>query len=91
MPERVPTKVRPTCFALRRNDTILDANVLASVCHSRTRMRRPGNVPRDKVTISDVARRVGVATSTVSRALTRPGRVSEGLRERVIAAVAELG
>lgn len=54
-------------------------------------MRRPGNVPRDKVTISDVARRVGVATSTVSRALTRPGRVSAGLRERVIAAVAELG
>ena len=44
-----------------------------------------------RVTISDVAKAVGVATSTVSRALTQPGRVSEELRERVATAAAELG
>ena len=54
-------------------------------------MRRRGNQPRSTVTISDVARRVGVATSTVSRALTRPGRVSEELRQKVVAAASELG
>jgi DNA-binding LacI/PurR family transcriptional regulator len=43
------------------------------------------------VTISDVAKAVGVATSTVSRALSRPGRVSEAIRQRVLAAVEELG
>lgn len=46
---------------------------------------------RNAVTISDVARNVGVATSTVSRALTQPGRVSEGMRQRVLAAAADLG
>lgn len=46
---------------------------------------------RGAVTISDVAQAVGVATSTVSRALTQPGRVSEAMRERVLAAAAELG
>ncbi len=44
-----------------------------------------------RVTISDVARAVGVATSTVSRALTQPGRVSEELRLRVAKAAVELG
>ncbi len=44
-----------------------------------------------RVTIADVAKAVGVATSTVSRALTQPGRVSEELRLRVTAAAAELG
>ena len=53
-------------------------------------MRRRGESAR-AVTISDVARAVGVATSTVSRALTQPGRVSEALRQRVAAAAAELG
>ncbi len=42
-------------------------------------------------TIYDVARRAGVATSTVSRALTRPGRVAAGTVERITAAAAELG
>jgi len=46
---------------------------------------------RATVTISDVARAVGVATSTVSRALTQPGRVSDAMRERVLAAANELG
>ncbi|MDN5913678.1 MAG: LacI family transcriptional regulator [Pseudonocardia sp.] len=45
----------------------------------------------DRPTIYDVARSAGVAPSTVSRALARPGRVSAGTAERVRAAAAELG
>jgi LacI family repressor for deo operon, udp, cdd, tsx, nupC, and nupG len=46
---------------------------------------------RTKTTISDVALHVGVATSTVSRALMQPGRVSDEMRLRVEAAAKELG
>jgi DNA-binding LacI/PurR family transcriptional regulator len=42
------------------------------------------------VTIADIAARTGVATSTVSRALTRPGRVAQPTRERILAAAKEL-
>ncbi|MBD3926167.1 LacI family DNA-binding transcriptional regulator [Nocardioides cavernae] len=42
-------------------------------------------------TIYDVASAAGVATSTVSRAFTNPGRVSAATRERVLASAAELG
>ncbi|MFC4948040.1 LacI family DNA-binding transcriptional regulator [Pseudonocardia sp. GCM10023141] len=42
-------------------------------------------------TISDVAAHCGVAISTVSRALTRPGRVNEITRLRIVAAADELG
>ncbi|MFB9311007.1 DNA-binding LacI/PurR family transcriptional regulator [Agromyces hippuratus] len=47
-------------------------------------------VNRRTVTIRDVAERAGVATSTVSRALSRPGRVSESTRELVERVAAEL-
>ncbi|KRC59221.1 LacI family transcriptional regulator [Agromyces sp. Root81] len=47
-------------------------------------------VNRRAVTIRDVAERAGVATSTVSRALSRPGRVSETTRELVERVAAEL-
>jgi DNA-binding LacI/PurR family transcriptional regulator len=42
-------------------------------------------------TIYDVAQAAGVATSTVSRAFSTPGRVSAATRERVLAVAAELG
>lgn len=43
------------------------------------------------VTIADVAKLAGVANSTVSRALTQPGRITEATRQRIIAAATELG
>jgi LacI family transcriptional regulator len=42
------------------------------------------------VTITDIAARTGVAPSTVSRALSNPGRVSAATRERIQAAAREL-
>ncbi|WP_248763292.1 LacI family DNA-binding transcriptional regulator [Pseudarthrobacter sp. SSS035] len=48
-------------------------------------------VHRRAPTIKDVAALSGVATSTVSRALSQPGRVNWATRERVEAAAAELG
>lgn len=50
--------------------------------------RRP---PPGRVTMQDVARRAGVSTMTVSRALTMPGKVADETRLRVEAAVRELG
>lgn len=41
--------------------------------------------------IRDVARRAGVSTASVSRVLNHPDAVSPGLRQRIEAAVAELG
>lgn len=43
------------------------------------------------VSIQDVAREAGVATSTVSRALTMPGRIAEKTRARVLEAANRLG
>lgn len=42
-------------------------------------------------TIHDVARRAGVSAGTVSNVLNRPGYVGTELRERVLAAIADLG
>ena len=44
-----------------------------------------------QVTVKDVAEKAGVSISTVSRVLTGSAPVSPGLRQRVIAAVEELG
>lgn len=46
---------------------------------------------RSTVTIRDVARRAGVSTATVSRALASPDRVADATREAVFAAIAETG
>lgn len=47
----------------------------------------PSSIP----TLADVARRANVSTATVSRCLNSPDRVVHGTRERVLAAVRELG
>src|SRR5215470_11974143 len=39
----------------------------------------------------DVAKRAGVSTMTVSRALKEPSKVSTDMRERVLSAVKEIG
>ncbi len=54
-------------------------------------MRRRADAMRPTVTIADVAKAVGCATSTVSRALSQPGRVSQEVRRRVETMAAELG
>ncbi|HEY0249665.1 MAG TPA: LacI family DNA-binding transcriptional regulator [Gryllotalpicola sp.] len=55
-------------------------------------MRRTEDaLPRRPATLADVARACGVATSTVSRALTNPGRVNPATRERIEKAARELG
>src|SRR3954469_6929535 len=46
--------------------------------------------PDRPVTITDIAAVTGVAPSTVSRALNRPGRVSVATRDRIQAAAREL-
>ncbi|MEQ7846019.1 LacI family DNA-binding transcriptional regulator [Nocardioides kribbensis] len=50
-----------------------------------------GPHPHGHVTLGDVARHVGVSAQSVSNALNNPDRVSPLTRERILAAVAELG
>ncbi|ASR55119.1 LacI family transcriptional regulator [Cellulomonas sp. PSBB021] len=59
----------------------------------RPRPRRPEahEVAERAATLRDVAERSGVAVSTASRALTKPGRVSEATAQRVLDAARELG
>lgn len=54
-------------------------------------MKRRTDNAKEAVTIVDVARVAGVATSTVSRALTQPGRISESMRKHVLSVALELG
>ncbi len=56
---------------------------------SRSTNRRQGI--RAAATILDVARRAGVSTATVSRAIASPDRVAEETRSKVIAAIAATG
>ena len=44
----------------------------------------------DRITLATVARRVGVSRATVSNAYNRPDQLSAALRERILAAAAEL-
>jgi LacI family transcriptional regulator, galactose operon repressor len=52
---------------------------------NRDSVRRPR-----RVTINDIAEATGFAASTVSRALSRPGRVNAATRERIVAVAREL-
>jgi LacI family transcriptional regulator, repressor for deo operon, udp, cdd, tsx, nupC, and nupG len=54
-------------------------------------MARPADARGSGPSIADVAREAGVATSTVSRALTMPGRIAEPTRLKVEAAARKLG
>lgn len=47
-------------------------------------------IPRQKITINDVAREAGVHRSTVSRVLTGNGPVSPVRRERILGAIRKL-
>ncbi|QZY29900.1 LacI family DNA-binding transcriptional regulator [Nocardioides coralli] len=50
-----------------------------------------GPTPHGSATLGDVARRAGVSAQSVSNALHHPERVREDTRERILAAVRELG
>lgn len=58
---------------------------------ARSDTRASARGPRPSITIRDVARRAGVSTATVSRALADPERVAEATREAVHRAIAETG
>ena len=56
-----------------------------------TNVPLPERRERRRITMQDVARRAGVGTITVSRALSDPHKVSAPLRERIECAIQELG
>lgn len=45
--------------------------------------RRPSQI-RDKLTLKDMANRLGVSTATISNAFNRPDQLSRNLRERIL-------
>lgn len=64
----------------------------ATARNRKPRTRTTGSGPEaGRVTIYDVARRAGVGIATVSRTIRPGGSVSEGTRQRVQAAIDELG
>ena len=53
--------------------------------------RKSGPTPHGHVTLGDVARHVGVSAQSVSNALNSPDRLAPATRDRILAAVHELG
>lgn len=72
------------CQARRAGAALSTSDPLRPVASDLVQSQRP-------VTILDVAARAGVHAGTVSRALSKPEQVSDATRERVEAAVRELG
>ena len=58
---------------------------------SSSKLRSPPPPGKRSPSLADVASLAGVSSGTVSRALTRPDMISEGTRDRVLAAVERLG
>jgi LacI family transcriptional regulator, gluconate utilization system Gnt-I transcriptional repressor len=55
------------------------------------KLKKPRSSSTGRVTLADIAERVGVATITVSRAFRTPSIVADGVREKIEQAARELG
>ena len=67
------------------------AEIFARIAMRRQRPSVSPGAPKRTATILDIARRAGVSTATVSRALARPESVAPDTRARVMAAIDESG
>jgi LacI family repressor for deo operon, udp, cdd, tsx, nupC, and nupG len=80
-------------YAIDYIGTILQMPILVKPGKSRARISQRDDVtmPQKTIRIQDVARAAGVSTATVSRALSKPGVVSEATRKAVQDAIRATG
>ena len=72
-------------------DDTTDRPAAPSLADPVPRAGARGPVSHGNVTLTDVARRVGVSSQSVSNALNNPERVAPDTRQRILDAVDELG